>query len=431
MAKPDWRCGAARGLPIDRDRAWDGPGAASRMLDAAGIGGKNPRPEQAKRGFLLYDAANADLRGSYKLPFADLVDGKLTAFASGIRAAASRLPQTDAPARERDRARQILDDYERRMGDEPKDGDKPKDGADAARATAGRRPHALPHLAQRLLNTPLALHPAKGEVIVAALADRLGVTQLLRADGTMRAFYLDDDDDEQPPPAPLTPYDVHAGVAVIPVHGTLVHRLGAVRPVSGMTGYDGIRAAFDAALSDDAVRGIAFDIDSPGGEVNGCFGLADHIFANRARKPSIAIVDEGAYSAAYAIASAAGRIVVPRTGGVGSIGVIAMIADISRALERGGVTVNIIQFGARKADGVEAIPLAPEARARFQADVDAMGTLFCETVARNRALLASDVQAQEAGTYLGADSVRAGLADRVAEPQQAFADFVTTLQGDH
>jgi ClpP class serine protease len=41
-------------------------------------------------------------------------------------------------------------------------------------------------------------------------------------------------------------------------------------------------------------------------------------------KPIHAILTENAYSAAYAIASAADRISVPRTGGVGSVGVITM-----------------------------------------------------------------------------------------------------------
>jgi hypothetical protein len=33
----------------------------------------------------------------------------------------------------------------------------------------------FPHLSQRVFNVPIALHPAKAEVIIAALADRLGV----------------------------------------------------------------------------------------------------------------------------------------------------------------------------------------------------------------------------------------------------------------
>lgn len=427
MAKPDWRCGAARGLPINRGRDWDGPAAAKRMLDAAGIGGKHPDPDRAKRGFLLYDAANGDLRGSYKLPFADLVDGRLTAYASGIRAAASRLPQTDAPERERERARLIIDDYERRMADEDKrktNGKSRENGASIRAPMTRGAAHMLPHLAQRVLNTPLALHPTKAEVIVAALADRLGVARIVRADGSAAplAAALDEVDT-----GAQRGYEVVAGAAIIPVRGTLVHRLGAVQPVSGMTGYDGIRENLATALADPEVRGIVLDIDSPGGEVAGMFGLVDDIFAARARKPSLAIVDEAAYSAGYALASACGSIACPRSGGVGSVGIIAVRTDISRALDKGGVTVNVIQFGAQKADTLEAVPLPDDARARFQADVDAMGLLFVEAVARNRGLRPEVVRATEAGTFLGPEARAHGLIDSVAEPAAAFDAFVRSL----
>lgn len=422
MAKSDWRCGASRNLPINRTRSWDGDVAAQRMLDAAGIGGKNPRPEVAKHGFLLYDAGNPDLRGSYKRPFADRIDGKLTAVAAGIRNAASRLPQTDAPEREKQRARQIIDHYEQRMADEDKkSGKKPA----LTNITRQHPAHQLPHLAQRMFNTPLLLHPAKAEVIMAALGDRLGITHLARAGGDVVQLARDAGADEDR--MEERPYDVLNGIAVVPVRGTLVDRLGCVRPMSGMTGYDGIRANLAQAMDDPDVRAIALDIDSPGGEVAGCFDLVDAIFAARGRKPMWSILSENACSAAYAIASATDRISVPRTGNIGSIGVIALLADVSKALQAGGVTVNVIQFGARKADGLEVLPMSPEARDAFQADVNTVGELFVQTVARNREIDAAAVRATQAGTFLGAAGVEKKLADMVAAPDQAFRALLKTL----
>jgi HK97 family phage prohead protease len=111
----DWKVGASRDLPIDDADAWDGPAAAKRMLDAAGFDGDNPDAAKAARGFLIHDAANPDLRGSYKLPFADIVGGSLKAVKGGIGAAASRLPQTDAPQAVLDDARKVLDGYEAKM----------------------------------------------------------------------------------------------------------------------------------------------------------------------------------------------------------------------------------------------------------------------------------------------------------------------------
>lgn len=115
--EPEWACGADRGLPIDTETAWDGPVAAERILDDAGYNGNSPDPAKAKRGFLAFDTHNPKLKGSFKLPFADIRGGKLTALKSGLDAAASRLPQTDIPADVRAAGRAVIDAYEKRMDD--------------------------------------------------------------------------------------------------------------------------------------------------------------------------------------------------------------------------------------------------------------------------------------------------------------------------
>ncbi|EPG9560493.1 S49 family peptidase, partial [Morganella morganii] len=159
----------------------------------------------------------------------------------------------------------------------------------------------LPHLAQKLFNTPLAIHPQKAEVIVSSLTERLGITQI-------RSAMMEDDDEYFSRKARKDRgYDVLEGIAIIPVYGTLVQKLGTLRPYSGMTGYDGIRRVFLTAINDPEVKGICLDIDSPGGEVAGCFDLVDLIYAERGKKPIHAILSENAFSAAYAIASAADK----------------------------------------------------------------------------------------------------------------------------
>ena len=118
----DWKCGAARDLDVDTTASWDGSAAAGRMLDAATAEGKIDAA-RASKGFLLYDAGNDQERGAYKEPFADIVDGKLVAVASGIRAAASRLPDVkDVPEAETKKARDVLDGYEAKMTKEADDG---------------------------------------------------------------------------------------------------------------------------------------------------------------------------------------------------------------------------------------------------------------------------------------------------------------------
>ena len=281
----------------------------------------------------------------------------------------------------------------------------------------------FPHLAQRLFNQPVAILPAKAEIVMAAVADRFGVTHLFSGGRPVGLSYDWDEGDR----ADNTPYQVLAGVAVIPVEGTLVQKLGSLRPYSGMTGYDGIRACFLDALADDGVDAIVLDVDSPGGEVAGCFDLVDLIYQSRGAKPVWAILNECAYSAAYALASAADRVIVPRTGGTGSIGVVCLHADLSQALSKAGIQVTIVRSAERKYEGNQYEPLGEDAAARLQAVVDESALLFCETVARNRDLKLARVQGTKAGTFQGAAGVDAGL----AAPRMAPAAALPPRRAQH
>lgn len=276
----------------------------------------------------------------------------------------------------------------------------------------------LPHLAQKLFNTPLAIHPQKAEVIVSSLTERLGITQV-------RSTMMEDDDGYFSRKARKdSGYDVLEGIAVISVYGTLVQKLGTLRPYSGMTGYDGIRRVFLTAVNDPEVKGICLDIDSPGGEVAGCFDLVDLIYAERGKKPIHAILSENAFSAAYAIASAADKIYVPRTGGVGSVGVIVIHCDWSQRIKDDGLKVSIITYGNRKAESNPYVALSDEAKAAIQHDVDEMGRLFVSTVSRNRGLSETVIRNTQAACYLAAEGVQMGLADAVASPDVAFQELM-------
>jgi len=280
----------------------------------------------------------------------------------------------------------------------------------------------LPHLAQRLFNTPLAIHPRKAEVVMAALTDRFGIT---RIEASMAMEDDDDYDYRRRRQTKADPgYDNVGGVAVISIQGTLVQKLGSLRPYSGMTGYNGIRQAFLTAMADPEVAGICLDIDSPGGEVAGCFDLADEIWRARGEKPVHAILTENAYSAAYALASAADRICVPRTGGVGSVGVITMHVDWSQRIKEKGLAVTIITYGSRKAESNPYRTLSDEAAAAIQRDINAMGEIFVGTVARNRGMKEKVVRDTEAACFMAADGVALGLADEVITPDAAFLNLL-------
>ena len=298
-------------------------------------------------------------------------------------------------------------------------------------------------IAQRAFNTPLLVEPSKAMAFLSGLGPRITGRQLrlaginfdpedvAHAALPVRAGILTNGLTEQYQRDGPTPFPLQDGIAVIEISGVLVHRGAWIGQSSGQTSYEGIAAQLAATASDPAVRGIALEIDSFGGEVAGVFDLADAIRSARGAKPVWAFVAEHAFSAGYALASQADRIILPRTGAVGSIGVVVMHADLSGQLSDAGVTVTLIHSGAHKVDGNPYAPLPDPVRARIQGEIDGIRTLFAQTVAagRGRRLNADAALATEAECYRGAEAVAAGLADEVSDPASAFAAFVAAVNG--
>ena len=269
-------------------------------------------------------------------------------------------------------------------------------------------------LKSKVLNQPLLLEPSYAQILFGALADRLQIESLFNGDEKLSAeelktgaFSFSNDRTER------KPYAVNAGSAIIPVSGSLVAKTNTLRPYSGMTGYDGIKANLDMALADETVSHIIFDMDSSGGEVTGCFELADYIFESRGDKKITAMVGSLACSACYAIASACDEIVISETATVGSIGVITAHTSIEKAMDNQGVEVTLIHAGKHKADGNPYVKLPPEVKDRIQANLDSIHMMFAERVAKYRGMSVNAILETEALTYLGTKAIDVGLADNV------------------
>lgn len=258
----------------------------------------------------------------------------------------------------------------------------------------------------RVFNTPLMIHPQKLQVIESVLRSR------------MPANVFFDNDDDEPAPEEIDTGSHSAdsvegmtNVAVIPVYGSLVQR--NVNISDCFTSYVDLERQLKQAVDSPQVEAILLDIDSCGGEANGCFELVDRIFEAREVKPVYALVNEQAFSGGYAIASAANKIWAPKTGNVGSIGVIMTHFDYSKMAEEDGVAITHIIAGKKKADGSPYKPLSPSALKDFQSEVDKLYDVFVNAVARNRGLSTQAVRGTEAGTYMGRSALKAGLVDEV------------------
>ena len=271
----------------------------------------------------------------------------------------------------------------------------------------------LPHVAARLFGAPLLIHRPKLDVILAVLGPRVGVIDLAAPAGYAPP--------ERPAPS------ANLKIAVIPIHGTLVRRTVGLEAESGLSSYAAIADQLDAALANPNAAAILLDIDSPGGESAGVFDLADRIRAASEVKPVWAVANDMAFSAAYALASAATRVFVARTGGVGSIGVIAMHVDQSVKDAQDGVRYTAVFAGDRKNDLNPHEPISSEAHAFLKGEVNRVYGLFVETVAKHRGLKTDAIKATEAGLFFGKDAVSAGLADAVGTFDDALLQLTQTI----
>jgi ClpP class serine protease len=298
-------------------------------------------------------------------------------------------------------------------------------------------------IAQRAFNTPLMVDPAKALAFLSGLGPRITGQEITfqgleveaseQAAATMpaRTSLFGNDLAQRHQRNGSQPYAVVDGIAVIEIAGTLVHRGAWIGQSSGLTSYEGIAAQLQAALADPAVRGIALDIDSFGGEVAGAFDLADRIRAARAQKPVHAFVAEHALSAGYVLASQADRIILPRTGAVGSIGVVALHTDMSGALDQKGIAVTLIHAGVHKIDANPYQPLPEAVHDQMQCELEVIRFLFAETVAAGRGdrMTHAAALSTEAAVFRGADAITAGLADELADPVTAFRSFSAAPRG--
>lgn len=218
------------------------------------------------------------------------------------------------------------------------------------------------------------------------------------------------------------PYTIVDGTLLIPVKGMLLHNFPYA--LGGWaTGYDYIVRAFQRGMEDGSVQRIAMIIDSPGGEVAGCFDNVDKVFALRGTKPIGSFINESAYSAAFAWASVADRIFITRTGGSGSVGVVTAHMDVSGAMEKAGYKITFIHAGDHKVDGNPYQALPEAVKARIQQRIDSMYTIFTSTTARNLGIEESVVIGTQAATFGAEESVAIGFAHEVLPFDEAMAAF--------
>lgn len=216
---------------------------------------------------------------------------------------------------------------------------------------------------------------------------------------------------------------VEGNIAVLPLFGVIFPRANMMTDVSGATSAEMFGKQFDALIKDPDIGAIIVDVDSPGGQVSGIEELSTKIYEARGTKPIVAVANHTMASAAYWIGSAADEVVITPSGGVGSIGVIAMHEDVSAALEKEGIKISLISEGKYKTEGNPYEPLSEESRAAIHGRVAEHYDRFIKAVARNRGVKASAVRNGfgEGRVVSSSQAVDFGMADRVATLEETVS----------
>ncbi len=198
------------------------------------------------------------------------------------------------------------------------------------------------------------------------------------------------------------------GIMEIPITGPLFRYANLFTLISGATSYERIAKDIKSSLEDDDVGAIVLNIDSPGGEVNGCSELAQLIYHARGTKPIIAYASGDCASGAYWIASACDKIIVADTASLGSIGVVAII-------DRKDKDDRSMEFVSSQSPYKRLNIESDQDKQRIQNRVDELAQVFIDRVALHRGVDSSAVETRfgQGDVFIGKHAVSAGLADEV------------------
>lgn len=201
--------------------------------------------------------------------------------------------------------------------------------------------------------------------------------------------------------------EVRDGVAVIPVVGPLFRYANLFTAISGASSYEVLAKDFNSALENPDVHSIVLDIDSPGGEVNGCAEFANMIYESRGVKPIIAYASGDAASGAYWIASACDQIIASETSLLGSIGVVAVYRDSSDQ--------NVLEIVSSQSPYKRLDPNSDDGKSRLQSRIDDLASVFIDSIAKHRGVDPPTVLKEFGGgdVFVGKNAIRSGLADDV------------------
>jgi protease-4 len=175
---------------------------------------------------------------------------------------------------------------------------------------------------------------------------------------------------------------------------------------------DELIARLDAIGDDSNAKALIVTISSPGGTTYGGERIYKAIKRISDKKPVVADVRTMAASAGYMIAAASHHIVAGEASIVGSIGVIFQYPQVSKLLDKIGVSMEEIKSAPLKAEPSPFHPASEEAVAMINNMVVDSYDWFIDIVAENRKLSRQDtLKLSDGSIFTGRQAAKNGLVD--------------------
>jgi protease-4 len=215
-------------------------------------------------------------------------------------------------------------------------------------------------------------------------------------------------------------------IAVIYAVGTIVDGKGERDNI----GSEPIAATIRRARLDNAVKGIVFRVNSPGGSALASEIIWREIYLARKVKPVVVSMGDYAASGGYYIACAADEIIAEPTTITGSIGVFGVLFNGKNFLKNIlGISVDTVKTGRFADIGSFTRPLTAAERAIIQKRVDKVYATFLNRVADGRKRTVAEIDSMAQGrVWSGVDALRLGLVDRLGTIDSAI-NTVARLAG--
>jgi capsid assembly protease len=204
---------------------------------------------------------------------------------------------------------------------------------------------------------------------------------------------------------------IQDGTAIIPIRGVMVHGLKMAEKVDSVVCVEDIEKDIKFAMESGDVKRVVFDIDSPGGMYNGTPELGDVIAKYHGVKPMAAFTNGLMASAAYWTGITSGSVYMSRSASVGSIGVVMMWPDVSKAMEGEGVKIKVFSSGEFKGMTPE-VELTGSQESYLQSRVMSLANEFYSHVKEARAGV--NESAFDGRTFQAEEAMELGLIDGLA-----------------